>query len=223
MPEQWTQMLAGFGVGWSEVLVGYPFWTCKTLVQNQEFRPRTLTLRRLYRGVRYPCVSSVAFNTVAFPCKEYLHNAHHMSYWTAGALAGLVVTPQTFVMDTFTIRSQVGQKVRTHLHALRGARGLGMTAVRESSALSVYFGVYHALRDRNVHVAAAGATAGALNWALTLPFDTLRTRQIAQRCHLRAALAQGHLWAGFRFALARAMIVNACSFTVYETACTYFG
>ena len=222
MPERWAQMLAGFGVGWSEVLVGYPFWTCKTLLQNHQFDLRSLTLRRLYRGVRYPCVSSVAFNTVVFPCKEYLHQSHRMSYWAAGAVAGLVVTPQTFVMDTFTIRSQTGQAVRAHPHLFRGARGFATTALRESAALSVYFGVYHDLRARDVHVAAAGGAAGALNWTLTMPLDTLRTRQIAQRCDLRAAWEQGRLWAGFRFALARAVVVNACSFSVYEATCAYW-
>ena len=215
------QVVSGSFVGWSEVAVGYPFWTCKTLVQNHQFDVRALTLRALYRGVRYPCVGSVAFNTVVFPCKDYLHDAHRLSYAAAGALAGLLVTPQTFLLDTCTIRSQTRQPVTRQL--LRGARGFGMTAMRESTALSVYFGAYHAMRDRHTPVPLAGAGAGALNWAVTMPLDTLRTRQIAQKCDVRTAWRQGKLWAGFSFALARAAVVNACSFSVYEIACAYLG
>ena len=214
-----AEIVAGFCVGWSEALVGYPFWTCKTVLQNNQSL-RGVTLRRLYQGVRYPLVSSVAFNTVVFPLKDYLHDTHQVPYALCGAVAGVVVAPQTCFFDTFTIRRQTDQSI--HRSMFRGARGLGMTALRESTALSAYFTTYHALRD-DFGVFLSGAAAGIINWSLTYPVDTIRTRQIAQKCDIPTALQQGQLWKGLRFALARAGVVNAVSFSVYEFVLRLLG
>lgn len=204
--------LAGFCVGISETMVGYPFMTAKVLMQNKQpfwgFR-----WRRYYQGVKYPLVSSVGFNTLVFPLHERLHRDYGFSHVVAGWFAGLAVAPQMFFVDTFTIRRQTDQKVR--LGMFRGARGLGMTAARESVALGAYFGTYHKARER-CPPALAGGLAGLSNWTLTFPLDTLRTRQIAQRCSVREAWRQRQLWNGFGVAATRAVVVNAVSFTVYE-------
>lgn len=207
-----AEIAAGFCVGWSEALVGYPFWTCKTILQNNQSL-RSITLRRLYQGVQFPLMSSVAFNTVVFPLKDYLHDTHGVPYALCGAVAGVVVAPQTCFFDTFTIHRQTNQTI--HRHMFRGAKGLGMTALRESAALSAYFSTYHAMRD-DYGAFMSGAAAGVINWSLTFPVDTVRTRQIAQKCDIPTALRQGRLWKGLRFALARAAVVNAVSFSIYE-------
>ena len=94
-----------------------------------------------------------------------------------------------------------------------------MTILRESVALSAYFGSYHRCREtQNTFV--SGAAAGLFNWTLSYPIDTVRCRQIAQRCTIKNALAQGRIWKGFGIAAMRAMIVNACGFTVYESICS---
>ena len=209
-----AEIAAGFCVGWSEALVGYPFWTCKTILQNNESL-RRMTPRRLYQGVRYPLVSSVGFNSVVFPTVDYLHGTHGLSYAASGFVSGVLVAPQTCFFDTFTIRRQTNQ--RLHRRMFRNARGLGATATRESAALSVYFSTYHAMRD-DYGAFVSGGAAGVVNWSLTFPVDTVRTRQIAQKCDFRTALGQGQLWKGLKFAIARAAIVNAVSFSVYEFA-----
>ena len=211
--------LAGFCVGLSETVVGYPFMTAKVLMQNkQPFWG--LGWRRYYQGVKYPLVSSVGFNTLVFPLHEKLHKDLGCSHVVAGCFAGLAVSPQMFFVDTFTIRRQTDQAVR--LGMFRGARGLGMTAARESVALAAYFGTYHKARER-CHSAVAGGLAGLSNWALTFPLDTLRTRQIAQRCSVEQAWRQGRLWKGFGVAATRAVVVNAVSFTVYENTVLLFN
>lgn len=209
--------LAGFCVGLSETLVGYPFVTAKVLIQNrQSFWG--LRWRRYYQGVKYPLVSSVGFNTLVFPLHDALHDRGY-SHVLSGGLAGLAVTPQTWFIDTFTIRRQTDQRVG--LGMFRGARGFGMTSARETTALGVYFGTYHKVRESCNSVVSGGA-AGLANWTLTYPLDTLRTRQIAQRCGVREALAQGRLWRGYGVAAARAIVVNAASFTVYEQSLQLF-
>lgn len=113
----------------------------------------------------------------------------------------------------FTIRRQTNQNVSFRM--FRGAKGLGMTAARESVALSVYFPTYYFFRE-DCGSFVAGGLAGLANWTLSFPLDTLRTRQIAQKCTVRQALKQKRLWHGFTITAARAIVVNAASFTVYE-------
>ena len=217
-PNVMAEIAAGLSVGVSETLVGYPFLTLKTMVQNK-VPLRGLTLPRLYQGARYPFVSSIGFNALVFPLTHRLHHRHHLPYAYCGALAGLAVTPQCWFLDTFTIRRQTNQRV--HRHMFRKSKGFGMTAVRESTALAAYFGTYHSVREY-CSVPVAGGVAGLVNWGLTFPVDTLRTRQIAQKCDLRTALAQGQLWRGVHFALIRAVVVNAASFSVFETVLGMF-
>jgi hypothetical protein len=203
-------VVAAFCVGWSETLVGFPFVTAKVLVQNGEsWRQRPL---RYYQGVKYPLMGSVAFNMLVFPMHERLFP--YLGHWGAGFVSGLAVSPQVFMLDTFTIRRQTNQAAGS----LRGARGFGMTLTRESLAMATYFGVYHRVRE-GANSFVAGGCAGLANWTLTYPLDTIRTRQIAQGVRARDAL--GHLWKGYRFAAARSVVVNAVSFSVYERAVAF--
>lgn len=203
-------ILAGMSVGFAEVLVGYPFLTAKVLSQNGH-KWWGLAPKRYYQGVKYPLMSSVAYNALVFPVKDRAY-PYTGNYFIAGAIAGIAVTPQAFFIDTYTIRRQTNQRV--HIGMFKGSRGFASTMARESVALSTYFGTYHAMREHYNSIL-SGATAGLLNWTMSFPLDTIRTRQIAQRCSVRDAL-RGSMWKGFPIAAARSVVVNAVSFTLYE-------
>ena len=205
-------ILGGFCVGWSETLVGYPFLTAKVLTQNG-YKWWGHPLRRYYQGVRYPLMSSVGFNMLVFPLKDRLY-PYTNSYALSGALAGIAVAPQMYFIDTFTIRRQTDQSVS--LKMFKGSRGFGMTVGRETVALSTYFGVYHRMRE-NYGSLVSGGVAGLANWTFSFPLDTMRTRQMAQRCSVAEAWRMGRIWKGFPIAACRAVVVNAVSFSVYET------
>ena len=96
-----------------------------------------------------------------------------------------------YFIDTFTIRRQTNQGVG--LNMFRDSRGFGMTVGREVVALSTYFGTYHKMRE-NYGSLVSGGTAGLVNWTLSFPLDTMRTRQMAQRCTLTEAWTMGHMW-----------------------------
>ncbi len=200
-----SSVASGACVGWSETLVGYPFVTCKVLLQNGAScwgHP----LRRYYRGVKYPLMSSVGFNMVVFPLHEFL--CADTGHVVGGALSGLAISPAVYFFDKRMVRCQVGGR-----SAL--SRGFGMTCCREVLAMSAYFGVYYRAREDYGSLVSGGA-AGLANWTLTYPLDTLRNRQIAQGCSVRAALKQGRLWRGYSFAASRSVVVNAVSFTLWE-------
>lgn len=202
-------VVASFCVGWSETLVGYPFVTAKVLVQNGESWRQPFL--HYYRGVKYPLMSSVGFNMIVFPVHERLFR--DWGHVCAGAVAGLVVSGPVFFVDTFTIRRQTNQSVS--LGMFRGSRGLGMTFCREIVAMSAYFSTYHRVREGSDSLVAGGC-AGLANWTLTYPLDTVRSRQVAQRCGVLQALRQSGLWRGYVFAASRSVLVNAVSFSVYE-------
>ena len=198
-------------VGISETLSGFPFLTAKVLLQNKQ-KWFGHPLRRYYKGVKYPLCSSVAFNTLVFPL-EYRSYKYTQSHFLSGMLAGVLVTPQIYFIDTYTIRSQTNQRVG--LHMFKGSKGFGITMGRESIALGTYFHTYNMFKDTTGSFI-AGGLAGLANWTLTFPLDTIRSRQIAQRCTIREALRMGRLWRGYGLAATRAVWVNSISFTVFE-------
>ena len=213
-----SDFLAASCVGFSETFFGYPFMTAKVLIQNKQ--PWWgHNWKRYYRGVKYPLFSSVGFNTVVFPV-EYRSYSYTQSHFLSGVLAGLVVTPQMYFIDTYTIRAQTNQFVG--LNMFRGSKGFGSTVTRETLALGVYFETYHRCVDQ-MGSFVAGGLSGLMNWTATFPIDTIRCRQIALRCSVMDAIRMGFLWKGYSVAAARAIWVNSISFTVFDKIKKYLS
>jgi hypothetical protein len=213
-----SDIISAFGVGISETIIGHPFNTAKVLVQNNK-KWYGLPLKQYYRGVRYPLMSGTFFNMMVFPIKERTYQ-YTNSYFLSGILAGIIVTPQIYFIDTFTIKRQTNQPVS--LSMFKGAKGFQMTMTREMLALSLYFGTYHWMRDDlKYNSLIAGGAAGLSNWTASYPLDVIRSRQIAQRITIKEAIKMGNFWKGFPIAASRSVIVNAMSFTVFERLKNY--
>lgn len=213
-----SDIISAFGVGMTEVLIGHPFNTAKVLIQNKK-KWYGLNWKQYYRGVRYPLVSSTFFNMMVFPIKERTHQ-YTNSYFISGILAGVIVTPGMFFIDTFTIKRQTNQQVS--LSMFKGARGFYSTMAREMVALSTYFGTYHWMRDEmQFNSLISGGFAGLTNWTISYPLDVIRSRQIAQRITIKDAIKMGSFWKGFPIAATRSVVVNAMSFTVFEKMKNY--
>jgi hypothetical protein len=214
-----SDIFAAFGVGISETLIGHPFNTAKVLIQNKK-KWYGLPWKQYYRGVRYPLVSGTFFNMIVFPIKERTYQYTH-NYFVSGILAGIMVTPSVFFIDTFTIKRQTNQSVS--LSMFKGAKGGQSTMLRETVALSTYFGTYHWMRDdQKYNSLISGGAAGLANWTVSYPLDVIRSRQIAQRITIKEAVKMGNFWKGFSIAAIRSVIVNAISFTVFENCKQYF-
>ena len=87
--------------------------------------------------------------------------------------------------------------------------------------MSIYFGTYFNLKEKNFNPLIAGGLAGLANWTVTYPLDVIRSRQIAQNIPMKQAIKQKQLWKGFSICATRAVIVNAANFWVYETVKKY--
>ena len=213
-----SDIISSFGVAIGEVCIGHPFNTAKVLLQNKK-KWLGLPFKQYYRGIKYPFISSTLFNISVFPMKERTHK-YTNNYFLSGILAGVIVTPQMFFLDTYTIKRQTGQNVS--LNMFIGSKGIQSTLLRECMALSLYFGTYHYMRDDlKYNSIISGGTAGLVNWTATYPIDVIRSRQIANRFTIKQAINMGSLWSGFSIAAARSVIVNAVSFTIFENTKKY--
>jgi len=211
-----ADVVAGLCVGVTEVAIGYPFRTITTrMMNNLKYFP--LPVRTYYQGAAWPLGSALAFNSIAFSVKErtlkYTNNNHFLS----GSLAGLAVSPALFGFDVGMFRRQTNQRVGRHMFRGTGA-ALPITSLRESVALSLYFGTYHHLRERGWSTFASGGVAGLANWSGTYWLETLRCRMICQQASLQSAWGMGNLYVGFPVAALRSVLVNAVSFSVFEYA-----
>lgn len=193
-------ILYGGAVGVAQIVVGHPLDTIKVLQQNNQ----SIRLRypQYYRGAAYPFMCSVLFNATVFPIHE---RSTFESHYVSGACAG-IVSPIVYLFDLAKIKRQVAKPIRW-------SKGLPMTFARETIAMSLYFGIYHDLKDHGIFV--AGGVAGMLSWALTYPIDTIRSRQISQNIGIVRA-AKSNLYRGFGACMLRAFLVNGISFKIYE-------
>ena len=89
--------------------------------------------------------------------------------------------------------------------------------------MSTYFGTYHWLKKKHYHPIVAGGLAGLANWTLTYPLDVIRSRVYGQHIGMVEAYRQGYLWRGYSFCAARAIMVNATGFYVYEECKRYIS
>jgi hypothetical protein len=119
------------------------------------------------------------------------------------------VQSQTRVCDTFLKNNGF---MRSAFH------GTGITMLRESSAMSIYFGTYDYLRNYiECGSFLSGLGAGLTNWAITYPIDTIKSRiQSYKYGSINAAINAGGLWNGITIVLVRAAIVNGSIFYTYE-------
>ena len=206
--------IAGIFAGCSQVLVGHPFDTIKVLIQNR-YKYLSIPLKDYYRGYRFPLVSASILNSMTFPlvCRTYPYTKN---YYISGYISGVCISPLVFFFDIGKIKMQTKQDL--NLNMFIHNKGRISTYLRESTAMSLYFGTYFNLKQNyDTPPFLAGACAGLINWTFTYPIDVIKNRQISQNCSIIVALKQKNLWKGYTFCAMRSIIVNAAVFTTYET------
>ena len=215
-----SDIVGGFFAGVTQTAIGHPFDTIKVLLQNRQ-QLKSLSVRELYRGWRYPMTMAVICNSTLFPIYErtYVYTNNH---FLSGFISGMIVTPIAYSFDVGKIKEQTHQKIK--FSDFYRTKGFFSTAARESIAMSLYFGTYNYCKENhNFGPLIAGGFAGLSNWTFTYPIDVVRSRQIAQNISIKQAYKQGNLWRGYSVCAARAVIVNAGQFKVYEIVKQYIN
>jgi solute carrier family 25 carnitine/acylcarnitine transporter 20/29 len=226
------EFILGNIFGITQIIIGYPFDTLKTNIQNKQsiktFLQKPISL---YSGVLFPLFSNCLSMSLIFTNYDYFYtttNSTILSGVLTGFISSFIITP--FDYRKIIAQTHLSHKQRISLHGKTSNQntyqflirkyysGLGLTIAREVSSSPIYFGTFHYCNDhlrQNAFV--SGGIAGIASWIVSYPIDTLKTRrQLNQSLKLQQLINQGPLYNGLTITLIRAFIVNSCCFSMYE-------
>ena len=207
------EFIPGVCAGIAQTLVGHPFDTVKTLIQNNQ-KWRNLSIYQYYRGAVPIFIGSALFNGQLFPTQEYLTQIVKLPNYVSGFITGITVSPTIYIFENMKILRQTHTPIKSSI--VWSGRGLFATCFRESIAFSIYFTTYDYCKHLGMHSFISGSICGMLCWIPTYPIDVVRTRQIAQNISFSKAWKQQYLYQGIGIVLFRSCIVNGCVFSTYE-------
>ena len=225
-----NEYLLGNLFGLSQTIIGYPFDTIKTNLQNsQSIKPFFQNPGLLYRGVKYPLATTMFGTTFMFGNYSYfqeLTNSKLAASAITGVIGAFLITPfdymkiQRQILDTNTSSTPRPAQAPAPAPSLAISnlfRGLSLTISRESISIPAYFLTFDTLYYQwQVNPFLAGAAAGVASWLSTYPLDTLKSRrQLYPARPFRELVAMGGLYNGLAICLARAVLVNGTSFYIY--------
>ena len=206
------EYLPGVCAGISQTLVGHPFDTVKTRIQNGQLWQH-MGIRGYYRGVAPPLAGSTLFIGLLFPVYRALDVLLCQQHWLSGAITGVALSPIVHALDAMKILQQTSADPMSYL---RYTHGLRTTAIKEAFATSIYFSVYDICREHGCPILLAGSMTGFAACTATYPLDVIRTRQVAQCIRMDTAMLQGNLYQGIGIASTRAILVNGAMFYTYD-------
>lgn len=226
--------------GISQVIIGYPFDTMKTNLQNSKpITPLLYSPRLFYKGVQYPLLTTMLGTTLMFGNYSYfleLSGNKFVSASATGIIGAFLITP----FDYLKIQRQI-QKQYEHANAKNETiknnknkknnqyndistyskkiyRGLTLTILRESIAIPAYFLTFDYMYYQCLmHPFLSGGIAGINSWLFTYPLDTLKSRrQLYHNKPFKELINMGSLYSGLGITLFRGFIVNGSSFYLYS-------
>jgi solute carrier family 25 carnitine/acylcarnitine transporter 20/29 len=211
-----------FGI--TQVLIGHPFDTLKTNLQNsKDIKIFIKNPIQLYRGITYPLIMNSIGTSFLFGNYDYFYkqtNNRLISGMLTGTISAIILTPfdyRKIRLQTNSIQSTPSVQSLGLLEIFKKYyKGFGYTLSREITAIPIYFYSYHYLIEyTNPFI--AGGIAGVNSWLFTYPIDTLKSRkQLYQNKTLKEMIKMGSLFNGLTITLIRAFIVNSSSFYLYD-------
>ena len=221
-------LILGSTIGTSQIIIGYPLDTLKTLRQNnKKITLQELKFRNLYKGVSYPIYLNIFYQSLLFYSYENLNNKlnnNFISGFITGSIIGVISNP----FEYYKVRKQNKLPIE-HFSRNSLIKGMQYTVLRESIAIGVYFSSYYSLKEYNINTFISGGLSGVFSWVLTYPIDTIKTR--IQSCDtlipnkynnigfsslFNKNLLNRNLFNGLNYCLSRSFIVNSFTFIIYE-------
>jgi len=216
-----------FGI--TQVLIGHPFDTLKTNIQNStNTRIFFKNPRLLYRGIKYPLLMNSIGTSFLFGNYDYFYRQTNSNMFS-GVLTGFISAVALTPFDYKKIQLQTNISHPNNSRIIQNKQpikqtikqyyaGFTYTLVREMISIPIYFYTYEYLTaERNINAFFAGGIAGINSWLFTYPLDTLKTRrQLYQTKSIIELTKMGNLFNGLGITLVRAFIVNSTSFYIYD-------
>lgn len=195
-----SYFISGAFSGIGQAIVGHPFDTLKVLKQqNIKVKKNNFKISNLYKGFKYPLISNIILIGTQF------HSYHNYGSLITGILSGLILTP----IDYFKIQNQINFNNKNINFSI--PKGFGVTILRETIALKIYFDTFYYFNKKINNSFVAGGLSGILSWLIPYPIDTIKTR-IQTGNSLKKSIRFGNYFSGLKFCLIRAFLVNGVGF-----------
>jgi solute carrier family 25 carnitine/acylcarnitine transporter 20/29 len=225
------EYLLGNLFGITQVIIGHPFDTLKTNLQNsKDIRIFFKKPVELYRGISYPLLMNSIGTSFLFGNYDYFYketNNRLVSGILTGMISAVILTPFDYKKIQLQTQQRTQQPIITkynnQIHNQIQCKnikkyyaGFTYTLTREIISIPIYFYTYHYLNElTNPFI--AGGFAGVSSWLSSYPVDTLKTRkQLYQDKTFMEIVKMGSLYKGLPITLVRAFIVNGTSFYIYN-------
>ena len=193
--------LIGYGIGIFQTIIGYPFDTIKTTIQN-----RTSNSKSLLKGLKFSLYGNVISNAFLFGNFDRLENDLGYSL-IIGGVTGILITP-------FEVKKISNQCSTVNKNIFSG---ICYTVTREMLAVPLYFNTYRFLRLYGMDEFLAGGCTGVITCLAVYPIDTLKSREQGGKSQIKF----DKLYKGVGVSLFRAFFVNSISFYLYGLYKTY--
>jgi solute carrier family 25 carnitine/acylcarnitine transporter 20/29 len=210
--------------GLSQIIIGYPFDTLKTCLQNNNnIKIYLENPKLLYNGIKYPMIMNCIGTGLMFGNYNY-YNSYFNNSIIAGICTGITGSFLITPFDHLKLHSQIYfTNKKKDINPKLLFTGLQYTICREIISIPCYFSTYHYLNNnyKNDSIFSNsfifGGVAGMTSWMCTYPIDTLKTRkQLDHSKSFKELYKMGKLFNGLAITLLRAFIVNGFSFYIYD-------
>ena len=215
-------ILSGSLNGFTQVLISFPLDTVKINYQTNHIQ--YFNYKSLYRGIKCPLYTVIPLITLQFTLEEQFKTIYSNNFIT-GALSGFITSPLTSITDLYRIRQQ--KNITNNINIIRGMK---ITSIRETLALSIYFGSYNLIKkkcfhynfDRNITYMLSGSLCGMLSWTLTYPLDVIKSRIQSYKVEtIKEGFMKGNLWNGIYICNLRSVLINSVGFLIFENSKTF--
>ena len=226
--------------GFSQVIIGYPFDTVKTNLQNSiPIKPLFQSPKLFYKGIQYPLITTMLGTTLMFGNYSFIlehTNNKLLSATATGIIGAFLITPFDYLKIQRQILEQNNAQQQELAHMKNKTKykklneifsnprrlyhGLSLTILRESIAIPAYFLTFDYMYEScHIHPFLSGGIAGINSWLFTYPLDTLKSRrQLYHHKPLGELITMSPLYNGLGITLLRGFIVNGFSFYFYSMA-----
>lgn len=210
--------------GFSQIIIGYPFDTIKSCLQNNNSIQIYFSKPKLlYNGIKYPMIMNCLGSGLMFGNYNY-YNSYFNNSFIAGIITGFTGSFLITPFDYLKLHSQIYLKKQNFtINPKLLYSGLLYTISREIISIPCYFTTYYYLNNNynNKFLFANsflfGGIAGITSWLCSYPIDTLKTRkQLNPNLTLKHLYNTTKLFNGLAITLVRAFIVNGTSFYLYD-------
>mgnify|MGYP001166748136 CR=1 FL=1 len=211
-----NDFISGGISGICQTIIGHPLDTYKVLIQNNQFKMNQIYNINPYLGIKYPLYASVIICSITFGTNSYLKQNMNYDELVNGFISGTIISPIIFYFDYKKIHNQLKLKSYTNIWKRKGKFSCFL---RESIAFSVYFKSYDMMHHKyKYNPLISGGVAGLVNWTVTYPIDTIKTRQTVHNMNFIDCVKLGNFWKGYLPCAFRAVMVNSTGFYVYQHA-----